>query len=95
MLLTWHHRSIRAVEAGKNRVFQQTMGAVHHIVFNFLNAMQYYKLRAEQSGALDGETLEEYDLVIDKATEKLRELGTISKVETRAIARHMERDFLD
>ncbi len=52
------HRREAEREAEKTELFRDTMGAVHHVVRNFLNQIQLVTLEAEDADDFDAETLD-------------------------------------
>lgn len=58
-----------------------TMGTVHDIVNNFLHSLSLFRMDAEDSGALEPESLELLDELIHDSAEKLKTLGDLKEVE--------------
>lgn len=61
----------------KNQLFKTTMRAVHHILNNFLLKMTFFKQAAEESKAIEEETIKIFDKVIYETAEELKKLGNI------------------
>lgn len=61
----------------KNQLFKTTMRAVHHILNNFLLKMTFFKQVAEESKAIEEETIKIFDKVIFETAEELKKLGNI------------------
>lgn len=61
----------------KNQLFKTTMRAVHHILNNFLLKMTFFKQAAEESKAIEEETIKIFDKVIFETAEELKKLGNI------------------
>jgi len=61
----------------KNQLFKTTMRVVHHILNNFLLKMTFFKQAAEESKAIEEETIKIFDKVIFETAEELKKLGNI------------------
>lgn len=61
----------------KNQLFKTTMRAVHHILNNFLLKMTFFKQVADESKAIEEETIKIFDKVIFETAEELKKLGNI------------------
>ena len=72
-----HDRELER-EAEKARLYRDTMGAVHHIVRNYLNQMQLVTLHAEETPDFDAETL----ALAHRATQRTEdELAGLSSID--------------
>lgn len=85
-LIRQHVYATEQAEQMKYEVFKETMGAVNHILNNFMNNMIYFKMQAESSGALSEQVLQEYDAVIYSTSQKIRELSELKEIETGTIS---------
>ena len=65
------------------RVFSVTMRTVQDIVNNFLNNLQLFRLEAEKKNALDPESLELMESIIQDTATKLRKLGKLDSIEVK------------
>jgi len=95
LLIRSHVQRQEAAEQEKRALFLQTMRAVNHILNNFLNNMQYFKLTAEESSALEPSVIDEYDTVIHETAAKIRDLSAIESLDETALAAHMGPDAAD
>jgi len=68
---------IEKIVEEKNQLFKTTMRAVHHILNNFLLKMTFFKQAAEESKAIEEETIKIFDKVIFETAEELKKLGNI------------------
>jgi hypothetical protein len=72
------------IQYEKCMIFHSTVTAMHHILNNFLNQMQLFKIEASENKAFDKEILELYDEVIHEASEQIQRLSEI-KVPTEEL----------
>lgn len=79
-MMRFNYEKKLSQEKEKIDLFYSTMRAVHHILNNFLNKMQFFKYAAEESGNFKEEVLSEYDRVIQEATQEIQKLSAISKI---------------
>ena len=77
--------AIRRQEQEKQRVYEATLSAMHHIINNFLNQMLLFRHEAEQSGDFDPEILGCYDTVIDDARQQIASLERVADVSPETI----------
>ena len=71
-------------EEQKLRVLKATMRTVHHIVNNFLNNLQLFRLEAE--GLLSDESLELFDSLVQQTAADLKKLGDLDTVREKQMA---------
>ena len=61
------------------------MSSTHHVLNNFLNQMQLFKLEAEDTPEFDPEILNLYGQIIEEASLQIDALGSITKVNDISI----------
>lgn len=79
------YRALEQREKEKTTIFLTTMGAVHHILNNFLNKMMFFKLAAEESKEFKNEVLEQYNKVIHETKEQIIKLSDINDISEEEI----------
>lgn len=72
------------IQYEKCMIFHSTVTAMHHILNNFLNQMQLFKIEASENESFDKEVLKLYDVVIHEASEQIQKLSEI-KVPTEEL----------
>ena len=77
--------AIRHHEQEKQRVYDATLTAMHHILNNFLNQMMLFRTEAEQSGDFAPEILGYYDLVMEDARQQITRLEGVADVSPETI----------
>lgn len=81
------HRREAEREDEKNRLYRETMGAVQHVVRNFLNQMQVVTLEAEETDGFDRDTLDLAQRTTRDTEDKLQELSAIQDLSTESLQR--------
>jgi hypothetical protein len=61
------------------------VSSTHHILNNFLNQMQLFKLTAQDTPGFDPQILSLYDRIIKDATNQIEALSNIEKVNETTI----------
>ncbi|MBX3009682.1 MAG: hypothetical protein KF816_16785 [Melioribacteraceae bacterium] len=79
-MMRFNYEKKLSQEKEKIDLFYSTMRAVHHILNNFLNKMQFFKYAAEESGNFKEEVLAEYDRVIQEASQEIQKLSAINNI---------------
>ena len=77
------HESV--VDREKVKIYRAMLFGMHHILNNFLQQMQLFKLTAEKTPGFNREILKLYDQVIDETTQQIRAVGNVSKVDDKDI----------
>jgi len=75
----------RRVEREKVKVYQAMISSSHHILNNFLNQMQLFKITAENTPGFDKNVLGLYDRIMHEATEQIKALSNVSEVNEKHI----------
>jgi len=78
-------RQASLVENEKLKIYQAMLFGIHHILNNFLNQMQLFKMTAEMSPAFDREILALYDQVIEETTTQIDAIGNVAQIDEEAI----------
>jgi hypothetical protein len=73
------------VEHEKNKVYKAMIASSHHILNNFLNQMQLFKITAESTPGFDQEILAMYDTIMKEASDQIKKLSDISEVSETSI----------
>lgn len=74
------------VQEERIKVLRATMRTVHDIVNNFLNNLQLFQLEAEEKNALEPESLELLESIIQDTTTKLKKLGDLESTPEKQMA---------
>jgi hypothetical protein len=74
------------VQEERLKVFSATMRTVHDIVNNFLNNLQLFRLEAEEKNALEPESLELMESIIQDTTSRLKKLGDLDSISVTQMA---------
>ena len=73
------------VEQEKLKVYRAMISSSHHILNNFLNQMQLFKITAENTPGFDRDVLGLYDRIMKEATEQIKALSNVSEVSEKHI----------
>ena len=73
------------IENEKLKIYKAMLSSTHHILNNFINQMQLFKMTAESTPEFDHEILSLYDVVINDATTQIEALGAITKINEISI----------
>ena len=76
---------INKVNAEKLKIYTAMMSSTQHILNNFLNQMQLFKLTAEDTPKFDPEVLALYDEIIDEAKMQISALGNVNHINESSI----------
>ncbi len=77
-------RSLK-IEVEKIKIYKAMMSSTHHILNNFLNQVQIFKMTAEETPGFDPEVLVLYDQIIESASAQIDALGNISNINEASI----------
>jgi len=73
------------VEIEKIKIYKAMLYSSHHVLNNFLNKMQYFKMTAEEMPEFNPKVLVLFDSTIDEASEQIQALSNISKIDEASI----------
>lgn len=73
------------VEQEKFKIYKAMMFSTQHILNNFLNEMQVFKMTAEETSDFDPEILGLYDEVIKESSTQIDALGSITQIDEATI----------
>lgn len=76
----------QVIEIEKIKIYKAMLSSSHHILNNFLNQMQLFKVTAETTEGFPNDVLELYDRNIDDAILQIEALGNINDVDEKSIA---------
>ncbi len=82
------------VEVEKIKVYEAMLFSTHHILNNFLNQMQLFKMKAETSPDFDQKMLDLYDHVIGDAQLQIEKLSDVKEVSEKHIKNAVSPDNL-
>ncbi len=73
------------VNTEKFKIYSAMMSSTQHILNNFLNQMQLFKLTAEDTPKFNKEVLALYDEIIDDAEMQIKALGNVNHISELSI----------
>ena len=73
------------VEHEKIKIYKAMMSSTHHVLNNFLNQMQLFKITAESIPDFDPDILVLYDQIMKDANEQIDALGSITSIDEVSI----------
>jgi len=73
------------IELEKIKIYQAMMSSTHHILNNFLNKMQLFKMEAEDNPGFNPDILTFYDKIIEDASMKIDALGRVTNINESSI----------
>ena len=82
-MLKW--RKEHKVEHEKIKIYKAMMASTHHVLNNFVNQMQLFKITAESTPGFDPDILELYDQIMKDASEQIDALGSITNIDEASI----------
>jgi len=75
----------RKVEQEKVKVYSAMIFSSHHIINNFLNQMQLFKMTAERTSGFDPKVLALFDEIMGEASEQIQALSNVTEISEHAI----------
>jgi hypothetical protein len=69
----------------KLSIYKAMLSSSHHVINNFLNQMQIFKITAEDTPEFDPDILKLYEGIIEKASEQIDSLGSITSINEESI----------
>lgn len=76
---------INAIDFEKEKIFKATLSSSKHIINNFLNQMNLFKMTAEETNDFPSEILSLYDEVIKETSELLDSLSNVTDIRETTI----------
>ena len=73
------------IEFEKIEIYKAMMSSTHHILNNFLNQIQLFKMTAEDTPGFDPEVLTLYDQTIEEASVQIDALGSVTNINELSI----------
>jgi hypothetical protein len=71
---------IRKKEREKADIYEAMLYTSHNILNNFLNQMQYVRIKVKECEDLDPEVLETFDAIVDETSSHIRKLEKIPSI---------------
>lgn len=78
-------RKSAEIELEKIKIYKAMLSSTHHVLNNFLNRMQLFRMAAEETEDFPSEILARYDTIIDDATMQIKALSNIEKIDDISI----------
>ncbi|MEG3638746.1 hypothetical protein [Magnetococcus sp. PR-3] len=85
ILIRMDAMAIEKKEQEKAQLYQATLGAVHHILHNFLNKMTLYRMRVEEQQEVDPKIQALYDRVISETKSEIHELHMVEDLTAEKV----------
>lgn len=73
------------IELEKAKIYRAMLSSSHHILNNFLNQMQLFKITAEGCADFDKEVLSAYDGIMNEAQKQIEALRKVNKIDADEI----------
>ncbi len=77
---------LRRVELEKTKIHRAMLSSTHHVLNNFLNQMQLFKMTADDTPGFDPNVLSLYNQIIAEASGQIESLGSLSDINETTIA---------
>lgn len=74
------------IEHEKVKIYTAMLSSTHHILNNFLNHMQLFKVEAEDTPTFDSEILSMYDETIKDVSSQIEALSSITEINEDSIS---------
>ncbi len=74
----------------KLAIYSAMLASTHHILNNFLNQMQLFKMTARNTPGFDAEVLSLYDVVIEGASDQIEALSEVTEIDEASIRASVE-----
>lgn len=75
----------RQIASVKQEIYRSMLQASDHVVKNFLNQMQLFRLTAEETPDFNPQVIAQFDEIIKNATDQMHALREVEKVDEEAI----------
>lgn len=74
------------IELEKIKIHRAMLSSTHHVLNNFLNQMQLFKMTADDTPGFDPNVLSLYHQIINEASGQIEALGNLSDINESTIA---------
>jgi len=78
-------QGLQRIESGKNKIYMAMLASTHHILNNFLNQVQLFRITAENTPGFDPRVLSLYKVVIQDASTQIEALSSITSIDEASI----------
>ena len=79
------NNQLKATQLEKIDIYNAMLRSTHHILNNFMNQMQIFKIEAQKQPDFNGEVLELYDIIIKDAQTQINALENITHLSPSSI----------
>lgn len=86
----YYYLQMESARQQQEKIFTSTMDTVTRLMNNFLNDMIWFRIAAEENGALDHASLQEYDRLIAEASRQLARLSRLDDIDPARIRASLE-----
>ncbi len=76
---------LKKIEVQKAKIYKAMLFSTHHILNNFLNQVQYFKLIAERTPGFDPKILKMYDQSMESAKTQIELLSNVTHLDEETI----------
>lgn len=73
------------IEHEKLLIYKAMLSSSHHVLNNFLNQMQLFKITAEETPDFDPDILKLYSVILKKASEQIDSMSNITNIDEESI----------
>jgi len=81
----FRRQRLQKIEIEKTKIYKAMLSSTHHILNNFLNQMQLFRITAEDTPGFDPKVLSLYEVVIKDASTQIEALGGITSIDEASI----------
>ncbi|MEM6428141.1 MAG: hypothetical protein AAF708_02795 [Deinococcota bacterium] len=81
----FHRRRSRVVRVENLKIYKAMLTSTQHILNNFLNQMQLFKMTAESTEGFPEEVLQLYDDIMDDALAQIDQLSNVASIDEKTI----------
>ena len=82
-MLKWQKE--HKIENEKIKIYEAMVASTHHVLNNFLNQMQLFKMTADDTPDFDPSILALYDQIMKDTTEQIDALSSITNIDEKSI----------
>ena len=78
-------RKLVKLESEKVKIYTAMLSSSHHILNNFLNQMQLFRITAAKTPGFPPEVISMYDSIMKDAQTQIKALGNITNIDEKSI----------
>lgn len=89
LLIARQMRCLRLAQAETDLVYRRTMSAVTHLMNDHLNTMLFFKLKADEGGAIDARLSRQWETMLFDTSTRIRHMGELEQVDAEVLERFL------